>query len=203
MMSFYEEDYYVSDRVPTECVPMTGNNITAVKLRMYKAVIRGCLMEYNPHNQMVIDLQCVKVRAMMHEIVDDVFETFLDMSSPYNMIFPVDSLADAFESMTVTRNNPMPKKQSAYRFLQREELWQMCSADPMAEGSRGENHIFRIMGLMALEEMNKHRIHYEFAKEYLNELQVYPDGYIPCNPVYICPNSSPECFPYNMPRRFI
>lgn len=198
---YIEETENISDAVAMEYVPMIEINILAVKKRICKAIMRRCLAEYNPHTQMTIDFRCSRVFNLINELTDDIFETFIDMSSPYNMTRPMDELEDCFNSMSMSvNNNPNAGSSSRrlYRFLEQNELWQICSADPMSEGTRGEQHIVRILELMALEEMMNHRVHYSIIREYFIDMNFYPDGYIPRNEIYIWMNSPEQYFPYNM-----
>lgn len=192
----YSEICPIYDGVSFEPIPMNYDNVLRVKSRICKAVIRMCIEQQAAYSRWIIDFRNPNVINIINEFADDIFESLVDMSSPYNMYNSMDELSDIMSDMSVSSQATMQTCNKRV-FLTQYELWNICCADSMMHNSRGEQHIGRILGLLTFEMLTEYVVPYEDIRSYLSELLLYPDDYHYSDPIYLSMNAPEEYFPYN------
>lgn len=185
----------ISDGVSYEPIPMNYDNVLSVKSRICKAGIRMCLEQQNANSKWVIDFRNPRIIDIMNEFTDDIFDSLMDMSSPYNSTNTVGALVDSLFDMRIDESKE--KSYTLKTVLTEEELWNMCCADSMTEHSPAEVHIGRVMSFYTFELLSEYLAPEEQIRNYMKTLSLYPDDYIYSENDYSYITPPNYCYGYN------
>lgn len=182
----YSEFCNLNDRISYEPIQYNCDNVLCVKSRICKAVIRICIKQQSLYSNWMIDFRNSKVVKIVNEFVDDIFDSLVSMSSPYNMHNSVESMADAFTHMGM--NESQDKYNRVY--LTEYELWNKCCTDSMTNNSTGELYIVRVLSLYTYEKLCENMVKIEEIQPYISTLSLSPAISYSSAPAYICMNDN-------------